>query len=264
MEPHKLVDDTFLADYYQEPPRGLQQEVYRMISAHDDPIVKVARPRPVRRAAYGLLAACLLLAVGLGASLSARAGVTGWMRTVAGIGFHENPDPDPYPIDPELSATAPAPEQVFVKDLPALLPFAFRIPQAPDRYFQSSMAMVIRPHPKWADGGWTVVMRWEFDANDQALISRKQRVRMTVRNGASQMGLDVAPEMTEEVMVGGQPTALTRGIWLDSGGGMRWQTEEGGNEHLTLTWRDGDLLYQLESDERGFLPRLIEMAETIR
>jgi len=232
------MNDDFLTRYRKPPPREFSAALYERIHSP----MNTQRNIIFRRLTIAVAFSLALLAA-LAFSPSARAAFNNLIRQVGGITY----------IGPEetTSQATPAPgeeytiqeETLSLAEAQAKLPYAISLPTwAPEGFDISDTVLITYFSEEYTP----VTISWSgpnyADGPINLMIGR--RVNWLVDLSSMQ-----------EVQINGQAAGLTGGGWdADSG---QWQGHD-----FTLTWMNGDLMYQLRSPSAS-AEDLIRMAESI-
>lgn len=242
------MNDEFLYQFRKPPRREFAEALYARISRDERRALKVPAARRVALV-------MMVLVVGLGlavlSSPSARASLGEVITEVGGIIFKPT---DEYPgsreavkVRPELTMT--------LEEAQETVPFAFSLPAwAPDG-FEINSNVSLLPPTEYSEH-WQIFIRWQKGSSGQeGYETLNLEITYTPAGGRS-LGYIVGMGSVEVVEIKGQLAALVRGYW--NAGQKDWQE----TDILTLTWKQGEVIYKLESRSAA-AEDLIRIAESL-
>lgn len=238
------MNDSFLRQFRQEPPRGLKDAVYQQIAT----MPGNSRPQPVARGAVvrtprtwdqrprlrALAAAALLLLLCLTSLFSpaVRALVEDVVRQIGGLTVRETAL---YPGGSEAPRIT-AVETVTLDEARALVDYDFALPSAlPERYVLEE-GIIVSP------AGQEVTVRWRSETvRGDFLVLRVARADPEVQ-------WVVGPDSVEIVQVNGVDAQFIRGSW--SRDDRTWDPSLG----RELRWVREGIAYQLATGNEFMCP----------
>lgn len=226
------MNDDFLTRFRKAPRREFSAALYERINIP----MNTQRKFTFNHLTFAA-AVCLALLAALFASPKARAAFQYLFRNIGGITYEQEVVPS-TPV-PESQVTIVPQETVSIEEAQQILPFEIHLPSwVPDGFTRTPSVRISHFGEKFTP----VEITWYGDGSIILMIGQPVNWQIDL-------------DHLKEVRVNGQLAGLTGGGWdADSG---QWTGDQ-----LTLTWKRGDVMYQLNGN--GLTEaQLIRVAESI-
>lgn len=232
------MNDRFLRQFRQEPPRSVMDAVYQQIAAlpgasQPQPVADsaVARPR-TRLRALAIAALLLVLCLSSLFSPAIRALVDDVVRQIGGLTVRETAL---YPGGSEPPRTT-AVETATLDEAGALVDYAFALPSAlPERYVLEEGVIV-------SAAGQELTIRW------RSATVRGDFLVLRVGRADPEVQWVVGPDSVEIVQINGASAQFIRGGW--SSDSRTWEPSLG----RELRWVREGIAYQLATGNAFMCP----------
>jgi hypothetical protein len=239
------MNDDFLTRFRKPPTREFSEALYERM------MTKMNAPKrfTVRRMTFAA-ALCLAVIAALVFLPSAHAALSHLVRQIGGVTYIGPEDVTAQPTLSESEITLVPEETLSLEEARIKVPFEFHLPEwTPDGYIMSSTVR-ISYFPSKDGTNPFVSITWIRSRE----VGGPGVIRLSVSRPVQWL---VDLDHLQEVQINGQPAGLTGGGWnADTG---TWSTTE---NDLTLTWTQGEVMYQFLSNGAS-VKELIQMAESI-